>query len=372
MTDGGSGDYQERENTAFAPTPRNVEAYVHQERVRTIHYGIGAIGAEVVRAVLEGPEVEIVGAIDANPAVAGRDLGDVAGLGRSLGVTVSYDADALLNDVYADVVVHCTGSSLTEVYPQMMAILAAEKSIVSSCEELSFPFTRYPEISQKLDRRARDHGVRVLGTGVNPGFVMDLLPLALATVSRQVKSVHVQRVVDTSTRRMQLQRKTGVGLSVKAFQQGANSGGIGHVGLRESALMVADTMGWKLDDVSETLEPVIAPERRQNEYFSVEKGFVMGLRQSAVGVMGRREVVRLDLEMSLGAKDPRDIIEIDGRPPVKVMIPGGIAGDTATASIIANCVPALARSRSVGLLTMRDLPLAPYYRPRSQSRDDLR
>jgi 4-hydroxy-tetrahydrodipicolinate reductase len=215
-----------------------------------------------------------------------------------------------------------------------------------------------------LDRKAREAGVRVLGTGVNPGFVMDLLPLMAATVSRQVKSVKIERVVDVATRRMQLQRKVGVGISVKAFQQAADAGGIGHVGLRESLFMVADTMGWRLDDVIETIEPVLAQGRQNTEYFAVDKGFVIGLKQSATGVMSGRHVVQLNLEMSISAANPHDSVEIDGVPPVKLVIPGGITGDIATASIMTNCVPAIARSRETGLLTMRDLPVVPYYRPR--------
>ncbi len=194
--------------------PWNVEAYVTQERIRTIHYGIGAMGAEVVRLCLNRPEIEIVGAIDTHPSKAGLDLGEAAGASRTLGISVAYDAEPLLKDVYADVVIHTTGSSLTSVYPQLLSIVSSEKSIVSSCEELAFPWVRYPEISRKLDRRARETGVRVLGTGVNPGFVMDFLPLVLATACQQVHSIRVERVVDAASRRMQLQRKVGVGLSV--------------------------------------------------------------------------------------------------------------------------------------------------------------
>jgi 4-hydroxy-tetrahydrodipicolinate reductase len=363
MTDGGRLDIPEREG-GFAPRPhQDVEAYVQQDKIRTIHFGIGAIGAEIVRSVLNSPEFEIVGAIDASPMKAGHDLGEAAGLGRRLGISVSYDAEALLRDVYADVVIHTTGSSLTEVYPQLLMMLACEKSVVSSCEELSFPWKRYPEISQQLDRRAREAGVRVLGSGVNPGFVMDLLPLMAATITRQIKSIKIERVVDVATRRMQLQRKVGVGISVKAFQQAADGGGIGHVGLRESLFMVADTLGWRLDDVIETIEPVTATGRQNTEFFAVDKGYVIGLKQSATGVMSGRNVARLDLEMSIGARDPHDSIEIDGVPPVKILIPGGIAGDVATASIMTNCVPAVARSRETGLLTMRDLPVVPYFRP---------
>jgi|FLYL01.1.fsa_nt_gi 4-hydroxy-tetrahydrodipicolinate reductase len=370
MTDAGFSETLDRGRPRYAPRPHDIEAYVQGDRIRTVHYGIGAIGALVVRAMLNDPDVEIVGAIDAHPAKAGRDLGDAAGLGRPIGVMVSYEAEPLLSDVYADVVIHTTGSSMMEVYPQLLSIVSSEKSVVSTCEELAFPWVRYPELSLKLDRRARETGVRVLGTGVNPGFVMDLFPLTLLTVCQQVKSIKVERVVDVSQRRIQLQRKVGVGLSVKAFQEAASGASLGHVGLRESLFMIADTIGWKLEDIRETIEPVIAREKRNTEFFSVDRGYAAGLRQSAVGVMNGREVIRLDLEMSLGARDPHDSVEIDAVPPLRVLIPGGVPGDIATASIVANCARAIARSRQTGLLTMRDLPLLPYYRPRPFPHDE--
>jgi 4-hydroxy-tetrahydrodipicolinate reductase len=344
---------------------------VTQERIRTIHYGVGAIGAEVVRLCLNRPEVEIVGAIDAHPAKAGRDLGEAVGANRTLGIPVVYEAEPLLRDVYADVVIHSTGSSLTTVYPQLLSIIAAEKSVISSCEELSFPWVRQPEISRRLDRRARETGVRVLGTGVNPGFVMDFLPLVLATACQEVRSIHVQRIVDVSTRRMQLQRKVGVGLSLEGFQRGAGEGSIGHVGLRESLIMIADTMGWRLDDVHETIEPVIARSRVATEFFAAERGYVIGLRQTVRSLSAGREVVRLDLEMSAGARNPRDVIRIEGVPPITVEVPGGLQGDQATAAIMTNCIPAVTRSRAVGLLSMRDMPVIPYLRPRPQPREEI-
>lgn len=357
------------EGPASRTVPWNVEKYLNQDKIRTIHYGIGAIGSEVVKACLASPEIEIVAAIDAHPSKSGRDLGEAAGIGHTIGIPVQYDVEPVLKDIYADVIVHCTGSSLTEVYPQLLQIVGAEKSVISTCEELAFPWVRYPEISHKLDGRARESGVRVLGTGVNPGFVMDLLPLMLVTATQSLKSIRVERTVDVSSRRIQLQRKAGVGLSPQGFQRGATDGAIGHVGLRESVFMIADTLNWRLEDVTETLEPVIAHDKKKNEFYSVEKGYSLGLRQSARGVMNGAEVIRLDLEMSLGAREPRDAIEIDANPPIRLILPGGIQGDAATAAIIANCIPAISRSRIVGLLTMRDLPLLPYYRPRPVPRD---
>ncbi len=364
--EGAFGDFGEE--SASKPLPWNVEKRLDGDKIRTIHYGIGAIGSEIVRAVLNNPEIEIVAAIDAHPSKSGRDLGEAADIGHALGIPVQYEVEPVLKDTFADVIIHATGSSLTEVYPQILNVLAAEKSVISTCEELAFPWVRYPEISNKLDRRARESGVRVLGTGVNPGFVMDLLPLVMMTACQGVKAIRAERIVDVSQRRIQLQRKAGVGLSPQGFQRGATDGAIGHVGLRESVFMIADTLGWQLEDTIETLEPVISRERKKTEFYSIEKGYSVGLHQSARGIMGGNEVIRLDLEMSLGAREPRDAIEIDGTPPVRMVIPGGIQGDAATAAIIANCVPALAQSRQVGLLTMRDFPMLPYYRPRPAAR----
>ena len=361
------GDFSEE--SATKTVPWNVEGRLDQDKIRTIHYGIGAIGSQVVRAVLNNPNVEIVAAIDAHPKKFGRDLGEAADVGHSLGIPVQYEVGPVLNDTFADVILHSTGSSLTEVYPQILDIVAADKSVISTCEELSFPWVRYPEISNKLDRRARESGVRILGTGVNPGFVMDLLPLMMLTVTQGVKSIRVERIVDVSQRRIQLQRKAGVGLSPEGFQRGATDGAIGHAGLRESVFMIADTLGWQLDDVRETLEPVVARERKKTEYYSVEKGYALGLLQSVRGIITGKEVIRLDLEMSLGAREPHDTIDIDAKPPVQVLIPGGIQGDAATAAIVANCIPAMARGNQVGLLTMRDFPMLPYYRPRPVTRE---
>lgn len=245
------GDF--REESAEKTVPWNVEKHLDQDKIRTIHYGIGAIGSEVVRSVLNNPDIEIVAAIDAHPSKSGRDLGEAADIGHTLGIPVQYEVEPVLKDTFADVIIHATGSSLTEVYPQILDVLAAEKSVISTCEELAFPWVRYPEIANKLDRRARESGVRVLGAGVNPGFVMDMLPLMMLTACQGVKSIRVERIVDVSQRRIQLQRKAGVGLSPQGFQRGATDGAIGHIGLRESVFMISDTLGWHLEDVIETL-----------------------------------------------------------------------------------------------------------------------
>jgi hypothetical protein len=323
---------------------------------RTVHYGIGAIGAGIARLAAQRPDIRIVGAIDADPEKAGHDLGEVAGLEKPLGVPVVAEAGELLKRVNAHVVLHSTGSYLPEVQPQLLAAVRAGSNLVSISEELAFPWHRHPELARELDDAAREAGVTVLGTGVNPGFVLDTLVLALTAPCHRVEAVQASRVVDVATRREQLQRKVGVGLSVEEFRRRAASGRFGHVGLKESAWLVAAALGWELDSLEETLELVVAEESRDTPYISVAAGRAAGQFQVVRGSMNGREVLRMTVQMSVGAQDPRDEIIIEGTPPLQAVVRGGIPGDEAAAAVVINCIPIVVE-HTPGLVTMADLPL---------------
>lgn len=325
-------------------------------KVRVVHYGVGSIGSEVARLVANSAQIVSVAAIDADPAKLGRDLGEVIGLGRALGVVVSDAETGLATD--ADVVLHSTASHLAQAQPQLLHCIKAGRHIVSSCEELAYPWRHHPDLARELDDAAKSAGVTVLGTGVNPGFVMDTLVLALAFACQDVRAVHVVRVVDAADRRLPLQRKVGAGMSVDEFHRLAAANSLGHVGLPESAAMLADTLGWSEARVERDLQPVVASERRQTPFLTVAAGQVAGIRETLRCVAAGREVVRLDLEMSVGAADPRDEIIIDGVPPVHLVLKGGLHGDRATAAIMLHCVPRVMEARP-GLITMRDVPLSP-------------
>ena len=322
---------------------------------RVIQYGVGAIGTEVTRVLAERPDVQVVAAIDQAPAMTGQDLGRLAGLDGDLGIGVTADAEAALA-LPADLVVHSTGSYLEEVAPQLLAAVGAGKNVISTCEELSYPWERHPALSRRLDARAREAGVTVLGSGVNPGFVMDTLALALSAVCQSLSRLEVTRVVDVSTRRIQLQRKVGVGITPEEFEERKATGRFGHVGLMESARLVAHALAWPLDDWHEELEPVVCSGPSQAGEVRLEKGQVAGIHQVVRAGRGGREVLRLELEMSAGAARPRDEVLIEGRPPLRMVIEGGIQGDLATAAVVVNAIPAVAAAPA-GLLTMADLPL---------------
>ncbi|MCD6170593.1 MAG: dihydrodipicolinate reductase [Candidatus Latescibacteria bacterium] len=327
-------------------------------KIRVIHYGVGWIGTEAARLVLRKNGMQIVGALDLDEEKVGSDLGEVINIPERLGVIVSNDAPALFNETEADIVVHTTSSRFEDVYPQIEEIVSAGINVVSSAEEMLVPVFRHPDLAGKLDRLAKAKGVTALGTGVNPGFVMDTLPLFLTSVCHQIRRLKVKRVVDASTRRAPLQRKIGAGLTPKRFREGVSQGELGHVGLVESLLFIACGLGWKLSQIKESVDPVIAETELETEYVRVNRGHVSGINQIARGYKDGQEVIRLELQMYVGADVPHDSIQIEGEPNLDLRINGGTAGDIATAAMLVNCIPRVVES-SPGLLTMKDLSL-PY------------
>ncbi len=272
------------------------------------------------------------------------------------GVSISASTAVALGKP-VDVVMHTTRSYLPEVAEELMACISAGCCIVSTCEELAYPFRKYPEISAKLDRAAIDEGVALVGTGVNPGFVMDKLVLTLSAAAQRVDWASAVRVVDAGKRRLPLQKKVGAGMTPDEFRAQVAAGRIKHHGLPESVAMVADALGFAIDDISETIEPVIAEEAVKTEFLEVAPGQVAGVHQVARGFAAGEEKIFLELKMYVGAKNPADTIELRGTPNLTFTIPEGTHGDLATAAIAVNTVPAILAAPA-GLRTVPDLPLA--------------
>lgn len=321
--------------------------------IRAVCYGLGPIGMGIARLAAGRAGIAIVGAVDIDQAKVGRDLGDLLGL-APLGVAVTDDAAALLAAARPSVVFHATGSSLRQVSDQLALLLQGGANVVSTCEELSFPWSAQPGLAAELDGVARRNGVTLLGTGVNPGYAMDVLPLMLTAPCISVASVRVVRVVDAALRRGPLQRKVGAGLTAAAFAAKVADGSVRHVGLPESLQMVASTLGWRLERVEDTIEPVLAAVPIATEHVSVAAGQVAGVHQVARGFADGRAVVTLDLQMYLGAPDPRDEVTIDGDPPLRAVVPGGFQGDSATAAIVVNAANNVVLAKP-GLLSMGDI-----------------
>jgi len=325
-------------------------------KTKVAQFGLGPIGIETLKLAVSKPWAEVVGGVDIDPAKVGRDLSEITGLRSLRGRCVYASLDALLAKVKPQLVFHTAVSKFKAAYPQLQTMARRGLRVVSSCEELVFPSLREPSLAAKLDRLCRSTGARIVGTGVNPGFVMDVLPLCLSMVSREVRAVHVERVVDASTRREPLQRKIGSGMRPAEFRSLLRAGRAGHAGLRESLALLAHGLGWKLKNIIETGDAIIARRNIRTRYLQVRKGRTCGLHQCAQGRVKGKVRLTLDLKMYLGANEPHDAICIDGDPPLKILIQGGVAGDQATVAALVNTAPRLLRA-SPGLLLPTDLPL---------------
>jgi 4-hydroxy-tetrahydrodipicolinate reductase len=329
------------------------------DQIKVVQFGLGPIGIETAKTVLEKSSkgrLRLVGAIDIDPNKAGKDLGEILGTSSRIGVTVSNNPEELFQTIHPDVVLHTTSSFLEKIYSQLELCIRAGVHVVSSSEELFFPFDRHPKLSSDLDALAKQFKVAVLGTGVNPGFVMDTLALVATGVCNHVRSVRMERVVDASKRRLPLQRKIGAGLSVNEFEEKKKTGTFGHIGLRESLLFVADGLGWKLNNVNEVLEPMTADREIQTPYLTVAKGQVTGIHHSITGGNNGNTLLSLDLKMYVGASDPHDAVVVDGDPPVDLVIRNGVFGDSATVAALVNAIP-LVMHATPGLRTMKDLAI---------------
>jgi 4-hydroxy-tetrahydrodipicolinate reductase len=325
-----------------------------------VHFGLGPIGAAIVRQVAARRGFRIAGAVDIDPAKVGRDLGEVAGLGRTLKVKVSDDAGKTIKAGKPDVVVLCTSSSIKSVLPQLEAILKLKVPIVSTTEELSYPTKGNMRYARIIHQMAKTAKTAVLATGVNPGFVMDALPIMLTGVCERVEAIRVDRVQDARVRRLPFQQKIGAGLTREQFQKQVDEGSVRHVGLAESVSMIADALGWKLARITDEIQPKIASETVASEFLAVDAGYVCGIVQDGIGYRGDTPVITLHMEAYLGAPEAYDAVEITGSPAIRSRIAGGVHGDIATASIVVNSLPKVLEV-APGLHTMRDMPLPSFF-----------
>jgi hypothetical protein len=323
-------------------------------QIKVAQFGLGPIGLETLKLAATKPWAKIVGGIDINPAFIGKPLAKITGDKKVGPAKVYRSLEELLQVAKPDVIFHTAVSKVSTAYPQIEPIVRRGISVVSSCEELLYPALREPKLAAQLDAACRAGGARVLGTGVNPGFVMDVLPVCLTGVCRDVQAVHVQRVVDATTRRGPLQRKIGSGWTPAEFEMRFKAGTAGHAGLKESAALIAHALGWKLDELVETGKAMVALQDIKTPHVTVAKGQCCGIHQVAVGRIKGKVKITLDIKMYLQAPNPHDSVQIVGEPTINNIITTGVAGDGATVASLVNAAPRVLKAQP-GLLLMTDI-----------------
>jgi len=333
------------------------------KKIRVVQWGLGAMGSGMAKLMLEKANIEIVGAIAHRSDKVGQDLGKVLGLEKEIGVMITTESDpsAAWTGNRADILLHATCSTTVDAFPQIRAALAARLNVISIAEELAYPHVQQPKLAQELDELARNYRVTLLGTGINPGFVLDALIIALTGASCKINRIKARRVNDLSPFGPTVMRTQGVGTTVQEFEQGLADGSIvGHIGFPESIAMIADSIGWKLDRIEQTREPIISQIERKTPHVEVKPGMAAGCNHIGRGIIDNEAVIILEhpqqIHPHLAEIKTGDYIEIEGVPPINLAIEPEIPGGLGTIAVAVNMIPAVIAAPS-GLISMRDLPL---------------
>ena len=334
---------------------------MEKKDIRVFVWGLGAMGSGMARMIWEKKSVKLVGALDINPAKAGRDAGEVIGLSESTGITVASDGREALAQARPDVVIIATRSFVREVMNEILLAIEYGANVISIAEEMADPWAQHPELADRIDQAARDQGVTVLGTGINPGFILDLLIVCLTGACVNVESIVARRVNDLSPFGPTVMETQGVGTTLEQFQAGIADGSIvGHVGFPESVSLIARALGLELDSIEQTKEPIISNVARKTEHVTLEPGWVAGCRHIAVGYSQGKEVIRFEhpqqILPELEGVDTGDYITIEGTPRIDMAIKPEVPGGLGTMALAVNMVP-LVKEAKAGLLTMVDFPV---------------
>ena len=327
------------------------------EKIKVIIYGCGVMGRKIAEAIQNKSSLTIVGAVDIAPELTGLDLGELFENQVKTGVQISDNPEKLLAETEADVAVLTTTSYLPDVKDQIFTCLKAGLNVVSTCEELSFPWKRHPQLAREIQAEAQRAGKTVVGTGINPGFLMDFLPLTLTSPCLKVNSIKVTRMMNSARRRLPFQKKVGTGLTPEEFQEKISQKIItGHVGLLESINMIAAGLHWELDETVELPpEPVIADQPTSTGFGEIEPGKVIGLKSVAYATQNGRRVITLEFYAYAGVTEEYDEIFVDGQPSIHEKIIGGVHGDIGTVAMTINTIPRTVEALP-GLKVMSELP----------------
>jgi 4-hydroxy-tetrahydrodipicolinate reductase len=317
------------------------------------------MGKIIAKLLITRRNILLKGVVEINPRLINKKLSEVLEIEIEDDLVVSSDFDSLLANNKVDMVIIATSSSLIKIAPTISRAVKSGCNVISICEELSYPFQYHPALSQELDSIAKSNNVTIVGTGINPGYLMDLLPIVITAPCQSVKSISVTRMMNSAKRRVPFQKKIGTGLTVEEFHNKITNKEItGHVGLTQSIQMIIGALGIDYDEIVEIPPKEIVAEKELKTSYGeiVPQGYVCGLQSKAFVKKGGKELIILDFVAYAGDHEEFDSILIEGTPRIFQKIIGGVHGDLGTSAMIANLIPKVIEARA-GLLTMKDLPV---------------
>jgi len=326
----------------------------NSSQIKVVQIGLGQLGQKVVKCIYERKEIRVVAAVDKSIDKVGKDLGEVCNIDKKIGIRV--EKNISIKKEKPDIAIITTVSKIKDVVPQIEKLINYGVNVISSCEELTFPWRTFPELSKRIDESAKKNNVIVLATGVNPGFLMDFLPVVMTGICEDVEEIKIYRYQDASIRRIPFQKKVGVGLTIDEFEKRKIGGALRHVGLVESMHMIACALGWELDKTEDIISPVIAEKDFVTGNYNIKEGMILGAQQIGKGYIRNKQVLTLDFKASVGEKNSGDTIKIIGKPNINMNIDRGVNGDIATYAILVNAIK-LINTTAPGFKTMLDIPV---------------
>ncbi len=323
--------------------------------INILQIGFGPLGIQIGKYIAQKENVRTTAVVDIEAKLLGKSLDSIDGKLPS-NIYVFNDLKVAIESLEQkpDVAIITTVSSLKKLIPQIEDVAAFGIPVISTCEELSYPWKLQPEISQQIDTICTKNNIACLGTGVNPGFLMDYLPSVMSSVCKDIEMITVERIQDATPRRIPFQKKIGAGLTIEAFKQREKEGTLRHVGLQESMYLLASSIGFELDKVTESLNPVIADKPIETKDLSINKNDARGVEQIAYGYKNGVCKIKMHFKAAIGEARSYDKVTIKGTPSFSSEIDGGINGDIATCAIAINCINSVLKAPS-GLHTMADI-----------------
>lgn len=336
---------------------------IMNRKVKVVVWGLGSMGSGIANMVLSKRGFTIVGAIDMDPNKVGKKLYDILNVAANEDnhCTVTNDAGAVIKQGFADVCIVATTSFIKIVFPLIKMAAEAGMNVVTTAEEMSYPRTLDPELSDELDKIAKENQISILGTGVNPGFIMDLVVIMLTGVCDRVDSLNVTRINDLACFGKAVMVEQGIGLKPEEFIQGVKDDTVaGHVGFLQSFGMFEEAFGVKFNNIRQEKEPILTTVPRVTELVSVHAGDVAGCRQLGYANLGDKTFITMEHPQQIKPQmeniETGDYITVHGTPNLNLQIKPEIPGGIATIAICVNMIPLVINSEP-GLKTMLDLPI---------------
>lgn len=336
---------------------------MRQDNIKVVIWGFGAMGSGMAKMLLNKKGVDIVGVCDMHPERVGKDIFEILGVERGdrKPVVVNNNIEEVLTEKCCDVCLCATDSFTKNAFPRLKFALEKKVNVISTAEEMSYPQAQNPELAAELDKIANDNGVTILGTGINPGLIMDLLVVTLTGCMLDVDHIEAKRVNSLSPFGPAVMEEQGVGITVDEFNSGVNDGSLaGHVGFAESIRMIGDGIGWPIEKIETQMKPIVTSVDRKSPYGFAAAGNVAGVNMTGQGYVNGE--LRIDMihpqqiEPEMEGTFTGDYITIKGTPEVNMAIKPEVEGGLGTIAMCCNMIPHVINSGS-GLKTMLDLPV---------------